>query len=91
MAVPHGRNHFLIIAVYVPYVVSVRESFRIVLKREHLVRTMMITVVVGSWLTLFNVGDVLLAEGIDWHVAGKVVLNYLTPFVVANLGLLSHS
>lgn len=59
-------------------------------KREHLHRTGLITVVVGSWLTLFNHGDLLVAGTIDGWLLAKVFLNYLTPFVVANLGLLSR-
>lgn len=70
---------------------SVRSSLEIVLERDHLVKTTAITIVVGTWLTLFNVGDIMLADGLDWRVVGKIGFNFLTPFVVANLGLLSHS
>lgn len=54
----------------------------------HLKRTASIASVVGTWLTLVNQGDLLLAgqSPIPWS---KLVLNYLTPFVVSNLGLLS--
>lgn len=55
----------------------------------HLRRTVLITFVVGTWLTLFNEGDVLWHAGITPAVLVKVLLNYATPFVVANLGLLS--
>jgi hypothetical protein len=45
----------------------------------HLRRTGSIALVVGTWLTLFNQGDVVW----DGHVGGwiwiKIVLNYLTP------------
>lgn len=60
------------------------------LEHEHLVRTCTIAVVVGSWLTLYNQGDVILASGIDPLLLAKVGLNFLTPFVVANLGLLAR-
>lgn len=56
----------------------------------HLRRTVLIAVIVGTWLTAFNQGDVVLSGGFDGGVALKVALNYLTPFVVANLGLLSR-
>ncbi len=67
-----------------------RSLVRVVLHPLHLRRTLTITVIVGTWLTLFNQADVLLGEGLSEGVAFKIVLNYLTPFVVSNLGLLSH-
>jgi len=56
---------------------------------RHLRRTSTIAIVVGSWLTLFNQGEVLWAGEVSFALLLKVFLNYLTPFVVANLGLLS--
>ena len=56
---------------------------------SHLRRTGTIALVVGTWLTLFNQGDAIWAGQIGTAVLLKVLLNYLTPFVVANLGLLS--
>lgn len=56
---------------------------------RHLRRTVVIAVIVGSWLTLFNQGEVLWAGQASSALLLKVFLNYLTPFVVANLGLLS--
>jgi hypothetical protein len=55
----------------------------------HLRRTGFITLIVGIWLTVFNQGDVFWASELDGWLWIKVALNYLTPFVVANLGLLS--
>ena len=55
----------------------------------HLRRTGSIALVVGTWLTLFNQGDVIWTGQLDGWVWIKIVLNYLTPFLVANLGLLS--
>ncbi|MDY6943818.1 MAG: hypothetical protein SVU69_12510 [Pseudomonadota bacterium] len=57
----------------------------------HLKRTMAIALLVGTWLTFVNPYDVLISVTWDWGLAGKVLLNDLTPFVVANLGLVSHS
>lgn len=56
----------------------------------HLKRTLLVASVVGSWLNLFNHGDELLHGAMDAHLAIKLILNYLTPFVVSNFGLLAH-
>ncbi|MBU6430596.1 MAG: hypothetical protein KGR26_16375 [Cyanobacteria bacterium REEB65] len=47
--------------------------------------------VVGTWLTLVNQGDLLFTGHWSAGLAGKMVLNYLTPFTVSNLGLLSRT
>lgn len=57
----------------------------------HLKRTMLISLLVGSWLSFFNLGDVMAHGDMSVKVWLKVALDYATPFVVANLGLLSHS
>jgi hypothetical protein len=44
---------------------------------------------VGIWLTTFNEGDQILARNVGGTLLMKVALNFLTPFVVANLGLLA--
>lgn len=69
--------------------VALRRLLEICGRPRHLRRTGTIALVVGSWLTLFNQGGALWAEDISTAVLLKVLLNYLTPFVVANLGLLS--
>ncbi len=56
---------------------------------RHLRRTSTVALVVGSWLTLFNQGEVLVSGHVSLVLLLKVLLNYLTPFVVANFGLLS--
>lgn len=66
------------------------EYIRVCLEWKHLKRTGLITVVVGTWLTLFNQGDLLLVGEVDTWLFGKIFLNYLTPFVVSNAGLLSR-
>jgi hypothetical protein len=68
---------------------SVGTALKLVLYPPHLRRTVSIAAAVGTWLTVFNQGDTLIAGGASTLVLGKIVLNYLTPFVVANLGLLS--
>ncbi len=63
---------------------------RVVFMPVHLKRTLLIAFVVGSWLNLFNHGDVLLRGAWSAHLALKLALNYVTPFVVANVGLLAR-
>ena len=68
---------------------AVRDALRICFRREHLRRTVRIALVVGTILTIFNQGDVILggdATTLTWVKAG---LNYCVPFVVSNLGLLA--
>lgn len=56
----------------------------------HLKRTLAIAFVIGTWLNLFNHGDELLRGLMSLPLAGKLALNYLTPFIVSNFGLLAH-
>jgi hypothetical protein len=67
------------------------KALRVVLQPDHLRKTGLTALVVGTWLTAINQGDVLVSSGLHWHVALKIFLNYLTPFVVANIGLLSRN
>ncbi|MHB1883306.1 MAG: hypothetical protein ACYDB0_06955 [Acidithiobacillus sp.] len=57
---------------------------------QHLRWTLAIASIVGTWLTFFILGDLIWDGGITPLIAMKMLLNYLTPFLVANLGLLSH-
>ena len=52
-------------------------------------RTAMIALVVGTILTLLNQGDVILGGTATTATAIKGALNYMVPFIVSNLGLLS--
>ena len=62
-----------------------------ILTPVHLKRTLLIAFVVGSWLNLFNHGDELLHGGVvSASLAAKLALNYLTPFIVSNAGLVAH-
>jgi hypothetical protein len=69
---------------------SAQSILKVVCDRHHLRKTGFIALVVGSWLTFVNQADILAAQGLTRLVALKILLNYLTPFVVANLGLLSR-
>lgn len=62
-----------------------------VLHPPHLRRTGTLALVVGTWLTLYNQGGVIWAGEMGAGLWVKVALNYLTPLVVANLGLLSST
>lgn len=63
---------------------------RIVCMPVHLKRTLLIAFVIGSWLNLYNHGDELARGAMSLGLAGKLALNYLTPFVVSNIGLLAR-
>lgn len=71
-------------------IATLKTFVRVVSTPVHLKRTLLIAFVVGSWLNLFNHGDDLVHRVMNAHLAIKLILNYLTPFVVANFGLLAH-
>lgn len=62
----------------------------VVMHPPHLLRTGLLALLVGTWLTLINLADVLFLSPLNNALMLKVATNYLTPFVVANLGLLSR-
>jgi hypothetical protein len=66
------------------------EAIRICCRWDHLKATGSVALLVGTWLTLVNQADVIAADGTDGTVLLKVFVNYLTPFVVSNIGLLSR-
>lgn len=68
-----------------------RRAIGRMLHPPHLRRTGAIALAVGTWLTAVNQGPALLAGSLGGLAWLQVALNILTPFVVANLGLLSHS
>ena len=68
-----------------------RRGLQIILHKPHLKRTGTIALLIGTWLTLFNQGDILLAGTCSPALALKIFLNYLTPFGVSNMGLLSRN
>ena len=66
-----------------------RAALAYVLRREHLRRTVRIALVVGILLTAVNQLDVIAhgdATAITWIKCG---MNFVVPFIVSNLGLLS--
>jgi hypothetical protein len=66
-----------------------REALEIVLRPEHLRKTTRIALVVGTILTLINQADVVLSGEATARTAVKIALNYVTPLIVSNLGLLA--
>jgi hypothetical protein len=58
-------------------------------QRAHLRRTLRIALVVGIVLTAINQLDVLLSGQAGPGMYVKCALNFVVPFVVSNLGLLS--
>ena len=69
---------------------TLRQIRSVVLHPPHLKRTCMVALVVGIWLSLFNVGAQLLAGPWNLSLAIKVAMNVLTPFIVANAGMMSR-
>ena len=67
-----------------------REITAIVGTPLHLRRTITVALIVGTWLTVFNHGDELLRGDFGLRLASKIALDYLTPFVVSNVGLLAR-
>jgi hypothetical protein len=66
-----------------------REALRYCLQRRHLRRTLRIALVVGVVLTAINQLDVIASGDATTTTWVKCALNFLVPFVVSNLGLLS--
>ena len=66
-----------------------REALAIVLRPEHLGKTLRIALVVGLILTAINQADVILRGEATALTGIKIALNFCVPFVVSNLGLLA--
>ncbi len=66
-----------------------RSAIAYCLRRKHLRRTVRIALVVGVVLTAINQLDIILAGDATALTWIKLPLNFVVPFVVSNLGLLS--
>ncbi|MBI4195169.1 MAG: hypothetical protein HY526_08830 [Betaproteobacteria bacterium] len=66
------------------------DALKVCCRWEHLKATGGVALVVGTWLTLVNQADVIATQGVGVAVLLKVMVNYLTPFVVSNIGLLAR-
>ncbi|KZC35044.1 MULTISPECIES: hypothetical protein [Rhodanobacter] len=69
---------------------TLRHILGVVFHPPHLKRTCMVALLVGVWLSVFNLGGQLLAGPWNAQLAIKIAMNLLTPFAVANLGLISR-
>jgi len=67
-----------------------RNALKVCFRWHHLKATGGVALVVGTWLTLINQADVIVAQGFNGAVLVKIAVNYLTPFVVSNIGLLAR-
>lgn len=65
---------------------SYRDAARLFLSGATVPSALRIAAVVGTWLSLMNQGPAIVDGRPPWV---KVVLNYLTPFMVASLGFLA--
>ncbi|MGI8557370.1 MAG: nitrate/nitrite transporter NrtS [Solirubrobacteraceae bacterium] len=72
-----------------PYVGGTRAALTYCVRREHLRRTTRIAFVVGVLLTSVNQGAVILGGDASTLTWVRSAVNFLIPFVVSNLGLLS--
>lgn len=68
---------------------AVRQALAYCARREHLRRTLRIALVVGIILTAINQADVITAGNATTGTWIKCGLNFVVPFCVSNLGLLS--
>lgn len=71
-------------------IVTLKTFACVVFTPVHLKRTLLIAFVVGSWLNLINHGDELLNGVVSGPLTVKLALNYVTPFIVSNAGLVAH-
>ncbi|HLH64860.1 MAG TPA: hypothetical protein VKV27_04115 [Solirubrobacteraceae bacterium] len=65
------------------------DACRYCARREHLRRTARIALAVGLALTAINQGGVIVSGKATTATAVRCALNFLVPFIVSNLGLLS--
>jgi hypothetical protein len=68
---------------------GISAALSICMRREHLRRTVVIALVVGTILTAINQADVIIGGDASTATWIKVALNFCVPFVVSNLGLLA--
>ena len=66
-----------------------RDALAYCARPEHLRRTVRIAIVIGLVLTAINQGDVIASGDAGAATWVKCALNFVVPFIVSNLGLLS--
>ena len=72
-----------------PSVMAVRAAVDVCRRAANLRRTVRIAFFVGCVLTAINQADVLIAGRATAITAVKIVLNFVVPFIVSNLGVLA--
>jgi hypothetical protein len=77
-----GRQHGRVEPTWVSY----RDAARLFLRGVTLPAALRIALVVGTWLSLMNQGQLIVRGHPPWI---KLVLNFATPFTVASLGYLA--
>ena len=65
---------------------SYADAARLFLRGATVSTAARLSLVVGTWLSAMNHGRAIVDGHVPWV---KVILNYLTPFVVASLGYLA--
>lgn len=68
----------------------IRHALKVCCRWDQLRATGGVALLVGSWLTLVNHADIIAARGFDFAVLLKIIVNYLTQFIVSNIGLLAR-
>ncbi|MDE3074154.1 MAG: nitrate/nitrite transporter NrtS [Chloroflexota bacterium] len=66
-----------------------REVATVCLVRSNLRGTLRIALIVGCILTLINQADVIFRGDATMITAAKTVLNFVVPFIVSNLGVIT--
>ncbi|MGE0559459.1 MAG: hypothetical protein AB7E73_03820 [Burkholderiales bacterium] len=69
---------------------DIRARSAVCFEADQLRSTVCIALCVGTWLIFVNQADILVEDGLSSVVLSKILMNYLTPFVVANLGVISR-
>lgn len=68
---------------------ALREAVAVCRRPANLRRTLRIALTVGCVLTAINQADVLIAGRATALTAVKIPLNFIVPFIVSNLGVLT--
>ncbi len=68
---------------------TAREALGLIFSRQILRRTLVIALVVGTFLSLVNQAHVVAGDHATAMTWLRIAANYLTPFVVSSIGALS--
>ena len=65
------------------------EWLQIAMRRDIVVRSLKVAIIVGSILALINQGDALLQGNVSMAIIGKILLTYCVPFCVSTYASVS--